>query len=61
MNENEDIVDSPPGQVAPGWRRRFVYHAVINMYNRGLSALSMGLIPSLRFVDVWGEVLGFVE
>ena len=31
------------------------------MYNRGLSALSMGLIPSLRFVDVWGEVLGFVE
>ena len=30
------------------------------MYNCGLSALSMGLIPSLRFVDVWGEVLGFI-
>ena len=25
------------------------------MYNCGLSALSMGLIPSLRFVDVWAE------
>ena len=57
MIDNEYIVDSPPGQVAPGWRR----HAVINMYNRGLSALSMGLFPSLRFVDVWGGALGFVE
>ena len=38
-----------------------MHHAVINMYNRGLSALSMGLIPSLRSVIVWGEVLGFVE
>ena len=38
-----------------------IYYDVINMYNCGLSALSRGLIPSLRFVDVWGEVLGFVE
>ena len=65
MIDNEDIVDSAPGQVAPGGGdciiRRFIYHAVINMYNRGLSALSLGLIPSLCFVDVWGEDLGFVE
>ena len=40
---------------------RFMYHAVNNMYNRGLCALSMGLIPSLRFVNVWGEILEFVE
>ena len=25
--------------------------------NCGLSAFSLGLIPSLRFVDVWGKVL----
>ena len=31
-----------------------IYHAVINMYNRGLGALSMGLIPSLRFVECVG-------
>ena len=31
-----------------------IYHAIINMYNRGLSALSMGLIPSLRFVECVG-------
>ena len=31
------------------------------MHNRGLSALSMGLFPSLRFVDVWGGALGFAE
>ena len=41
--------------------RRYIYLAVINMYNCGLSAFSLGLIPSLRFVDVWGEVLGLLN
>ena len=58
-------MDSPPGQVARGGGDciigRFMYHAVNNMYDRGLSALSMGLIPSLRYVNVWGEILAFVE
>ena len=29
--------------------------------NYGLSAFSLGLIPSLRFVDVWGKVLGLLN
>ena len=37
-----------------------MYHAANNMYDRGLGALSMGLIPSLRYVNVWGEILEFV-
>ena len=34
-----------------------IYHAVINVYNRGLSALSGGLIPSLRFVGHKGQLV----
>ena len=35
-----------------------LYVIVIDI-NSGLSAFSLGLLPSLRFVDVWGDTLGY--
>ena len=52
-------MDPPPGASSPVVEVTVpldnINHAVINMYNRGLSALSMGLIPSLRFVECVGR------
>ena len=44
-----------------GRANELVLYVIVIDINCGLSAFSLGLIPSLRFVDVWGEVLGFVE
>ena len=45
----------------PGYEMGGPLYVIVIDINCGLSAFSLGLIPSLRFVDVWGEVLGFVE
>ena len=35
-----------------------IYHNDLNMQNSGLSAFSLGLIPSLRFVE---RVIGVID
>ena len=64
MSHNQDSDTPSVGVVSLsliGCANELVLYVIVIDINCGLSAFSLGLIPSLRFVDVWGEVLGLLN